>query len=484
MSENSTNKRNHYFNRKKKNRNRNDSDNGSRSSNASNYQRLLSNSSSNIDSKNFTSQLTPIILQRTSAGGDTNVLPWVDRTGTILLAKYGNSAKFFSGEAYKRDRPTLNVYDEVNDPSGVLRKMQETAWVEYTKESTRLKNDRPKIWGDMELFMSKESIDAVKAKPAYERLKSTFKVVKFLKLIKEVHRTEPAVRSSADAVADALQEFHSIKQNTDESLIDYKNRIVAAVERIETADPSEKPDPSTVARKFTRSLDLNRFEELVRQCRDDESKYAATLSAAHNQASTQLIAVKGKLVPCETLKRNSNIAGAAEIKGLSRKEYKMVMSMRKDDHTKDDQAPSSNAPSGGRGKKRKAEPDNVAAAATDNKKYRRNQDKAPSTASEGGTGTCDLCNRSNHTTENCYYLKGCREMVTQQRNQRQQQFHSNTGGYQPQYQSNFGYGPIPQSQPGRQVTYGINNSGNNYNGTELNYGYPGRGNLMRPFNQS
>ncbi len=115
----------------------------------------------------------------------------------------------------------------------------------------------------MELFMSKESLDAVKAKPAYERLKSTFKVVSFLKLIKQVHRTEPAVRSSADAVADALQEFHSIKQNSDESLINYKNRIIAAVERIETADPSEKPDPSTVARKFTRSLDLNRFEDVV-----------------------------------------------------------------------------------------------------------------------------------------------------------------------------------------------------------------------------
>ena len=179
------------------------------------------------------------------------------------------------------------MYDETNDPSGILRKLQETAWVEHIKESSRLKEDRPKIWGDMELFMSKESLDAVKAKPAYERLKSTFKVVSFLKLIKQVHRTEPAVRSSADAVADALQEFHSIKQNTDESLIDYKNRIIAAVERIETADPSEKPDPTTVARKFTRSLDLNRFEELVRQCRDDETKYAATLSAAHNQASTQ-----------------------------------------------------------------------------------------------------------------------------------------------------------------------------------------------------
>jgi hypothetical protein len=32
----------------------------------------------------------------------------------------------------------------------------------------------------------------------------------------------------------------------------------------------------------------------------------------------------------------------------------MVMSMRKDDHTKDDQAPSSNAQSGGRGKNKPA----------------------------------------------------------------------------------------------------------------------------------
>ena len=69
--------------------------------------------------------------------------------------------------------------------------------VEHIKESS----DRPKICGEMELFMSKESLDAVKAKPAYEHLKSTFKVVSFLRLIKQVHRTEPAVRSSADAVA-------------------------------------------------------------------------------------------------------------------------------------------------------------------------------------------------------------------------------------------------------------------------------------------
>ncbi len=43
------------------------------------------------------------------------------------------------------------MYDETNDPSGILRKLQETAWVEHIKETSRLKEDRPKIWGDMEL---------------------------------------------------------------------------------------------------------------------------------------------------------------------------------------------------------------------------------------------------------------------------------------------------------------------------------------------
>ena len=49
MSKNSANKRNNYFNRKKhKNKIINDTDNGSRSSSASNYQCLLSNSSKPI----------------------------------------------------------------------------------------------------------------------------------------------------------------------------------------------------------------------------------------------------------------------------------------------------------------------------------------------------------------------------------------------------------------------------------------------------
>ena len=72
MSENSANKRNNYFIRKRNNKNkiRNDPDDSS-----SNYQCLLSNSSKS-DSRNYTSQMNPIILKYVNGGkGEPNLLP-------------------------------------------------------------------------------------------------------------------------------------------------------------------------------------------------------------------------------------------------------------------------------------------------------------------------------------------------------------------------------------------------------------------------
>ena len=140
--------------------------------------------------------------------------------------------------------------------------------------------------------------------------------------------------------------------------------------------------------------------------------------------------------------------------------------MRKADPIKNEQIIDG---SNGKGKKRKSDiEDNVAAAATSNKKYKTNQEKPVSNSSDESGSTCDLCNKSNHTTENCYYLYQCCEMVTQHRNQRQQELNSNAGGYQqPQYQSNYSNSPAPQFQPSRLVTYG-NTSGVHNN--HMNYG--------------
>lgn len=476
-SNNSNNKRRNYFNRKN-NKNKNINERHNSSSNSTNYQRLISNNSKS-ESQNFTPQSEPIILKYVT-GGETNLLPWLERTGTILLARYGNTADFFStGVPYEPKTPAVKKFDSTNDPSGLKKKILETKWVEYVKELTKIKAENPKIWGDMEIYMSKESLDAVKAKPEYAEYKSEYKVSEYLQLIKQIHRTEPAVKSTADAVADALEEFHSIKQASNESLIDYKNRLIAAVERVETADKSKKPTAVEVARKFTRSLDLNRYADLVRTCRDDETKYEKTLSGAHNQASSQLVFSKGKLVSCESSKKTGeNIAGATTISGLSKKEYKIVMNLRKEQQSSSEQPPADQKQKG----KKRASEDNLAAAATENKKQKKNQNKYSSNQNSDGPA-CTICSRTNHTTENCYYLKGCQEMVNEKRNQRQQQFNSNSSGYQPHYQSNFGYVPAPQALSGRQVSYG-KQSNSNENTSDVHYGYVPRGTFQRSFNQS
>ena len=126
MSENSANKRNSYFNRRRNNKikNRYDPEDSS-ARGGSNYQRLLFNSSKS-DFRNYTSQMNPIILKYINGGQvEPNLLPWLERSGTILLAKHGNSAKFFTGgEAYTREVPPAKVFNNRNDPTVVMRKHQ------------------------------------------------------------------------------------------------------------------------------------------------------------------------------------------------------------------------------------------------------------------------------------------------------------------------------------------------------------------------
>ena len=162
------------------------------------------------------------------------------------------------------------------------------------------------------------------------------------------------------------------------------------------------------------------------------------------------------------------------------KRIQFVMAMRKDEQIRGDNP---DADKNNNNRKRKAESNtNVVAAGTDNKKSRRS---LYDNNSNNESDECGICGKSNHSTDKCYYLKGCRDMVAQQRSQRQQQYNNaNPNGYQPQYQSNYGYCATPQPlTPGRQVMFG-NNSMNNYS-TDLNYGYNiNRGNFARPFNQS
>jgi len=364
---------------------------------SSNYQRLVQNSNSKSTSS---SQGAGVPMLRYVHDKETNLLEWIKQLTPVLEKTYGYLAKFIeTDEYYEPPEPIRTVLNNQNDPTGMLRETQKAANAEYGKLLERLNQDKPKMWGDIETYMSKESRDAVQSDASYKTLKNENNVLGFWRLIKQIHRTQIGNISKSDATADAYKNYYSIKQESDEALVDYKNRLVGAAERVETASGTKIPD-AEVARNFTRRLDPVRYSDLIKRCQNDESEYKATLSAAHQQAAGEQYLLKGKLVPADTV-HTTNVAGAAkQITGLSNKEYKLIMTMREE----------SKNTTGSDSKKRKADDVNIAAV-TDKSTKPSKSSSDNNNKDNKSSKKCKLCGRTNHNTDDCYYLSTCQEVV-------------------------------------------------------------------------
>jgi hypothetical protein len=99
---------------------------------------------------------------------------------------------------------------------------------------------------------------------------------------------------------------NQVKRN--ENILQFKHRLLAAVERIESVDPTKAPPEDEQARKFTKSLDPRKFNRLIEQ---NESKYEETLAGALQQASLEKRLEGHSLVPCDQMiKTGGHFAGA------------------------------------------------------------------------------------------------------------------------------------------------------------------------------
>ncbi len=135
--------------------------------------------------------------------------------------------------------------------------------------------------------MSTESKAQVKLDAEYSKLKQNHDVLALWRLIKQVHRTQAGKLNTADASLDALTSYYTIKQKENENIVQFKDRLLAAVERIESVDPTKAPPEDEQARKFTKSLDPRKFNRLILECEQNESKYEKTLAGALQQASLE-----------------------------------------------------------------------------------------------------------------------------------------------------------------------------------------------------
>ena len=109
------------------------------------------------------------------------------------------------------------------------------------------------------------------------------------RLIKQVHRTQAGKLNVADASLDALTNYYTIKQKESENIVQFKDRLLAAIERVRTVDDAKTPPEEEQTRKFTKSLDPRKFNRLILELceQNEEAKYEKTTQKWRRNALCQ-----------------------------------------------------------------------------------------------------------------------------------------------------------------------------------------------------
>ena len=430
------------------------------SSNSNNFRRLTSNDSSSFGKSASASSAVPIMLQY-SPNADSNLTKWIELITPVLQSMFGHLASFITTDQYyvpAMPEPPDTPWTDTNDPGRLNRLLLQAKAAEYAKSLTKLEDDKPKMWGEIEKYLSAESKAQIKLDAQYPALQATHDVLGYWRLIKQVHRTQAGKINIKSAALQALTNYYSLKQKSSESLHEFKDRLTAAVERIRSADPDAVPKDADQARKFTTVLDPRRFNRLILDCELNEAKYEANLAAALQQASAEKI-LKGDILVSsdQMIPTGGNIAGAAvgdngEFK-LSRKERKLIMNFRRDTNKPnqpdaDDDV--ENRHSSGGGQKRGRDDNLVNYSNSKKQRYdkysngNRNKDNKNDKDRE-----CVLCKMNNHWTHECRHLSAVQATVAQNKSRNRYENTSSSSSNQANFSNQ--QTPILSSNPLNQA---------------------------------
>ena len=415
-------------------------------SNSSNYRRLINNEAAiSQNNKKPEEAMGSVPTLQYKANADSNLSRWIEAIQPELESQFGHLASFIATDKYYKPKTPVAsaiVWTNANDPGEIKRAIKVENAREYAKQLVRIETDKPKMWGEIEKHMSAESKAQVKLDAEYNKLKENHDVLGLWRLIKQVHRTQAGKLNVADASLDALTNYYTIKQKESENIVQFKDRLLAAVERIKTVDPTKAPPEAEQARKFTKSLDPRKFNRLILECEQNEAKYEKTLAGALQQASLEKRLEGHSLVPCDQMiKTGGHFAGITlgdngdPIK-LSRKEQRIIFNLRKERQPYQSEAGEETNSRQPQGHKRGR--DEFTVNYTGNKRprydkpgYGRSREHRDDTSQNDDKGRkCIICNMNNHWTNQCRNLTTAQDAVAQAKNRYR--------GDQTQNQANFG----------------------------------------------
>ncbi len=375
--------------------------------------------------------------------GNSNLKEWEEAIIPSLLKLYGHLAELCKTGTYFVPpviaQPDATTLTKAVDPYGIRMQEYKNDCKRRSEHIEEMRNDRIKMWGEIETHLSKGSMDEIKSHVEYENLKTTWDVLGFWNLIKEVHQSQPGTTSKTDAVVDAQENYWAIHQYYNESTTDYRDRVESAVRRIEVADPGKKPSDSEVAQKFIKKLDPKRYSELMLMCEVDarngrKKAYPQTFVKAYQLAfNHRTLSNKGKLERADL----NFTANGGNVAAVASGDQELTNKQKRNKKRKDKQKQKKLADKGGE----KGSQQQETAAAGQHSNPGRKHSKQDNNKSDLKQKWCKICGMSgDHWCQDCPEINNYQQFV-----QSQGRYSGNSNG-RPQNRQQQSQG-LPPIQP-------------------------------------
>ena len=190
-------------------------------------------------------------------GPGNNFSKFKEAISNVALKEYGALGKLIKQGSYVKiepKEPDEKTYKLASDPYGVNKERYLEHCIEYRKELSKMRENRPKLYGLIMQYLSDESKDEIKRQEKYEEIEKAADPEGLWKLVEETHKINSISKVVAVTKLATRSTYCSMRQGAYESIITYKKRFDNAKKAYEDQENPTLNDKD-VAMDFFKGLD-------------------------------------------------------------------------------------------------------------------------------------------------------------------------------------------------------------------------------------
>ncbi len=195
-------------------------------------------------------------------GPGNNFAKFKEAISKVALKEYGDLGKLIRQGAYyippAPDKTKYGSFDPAIDVDGMNKVTYLEDMKAYRKKMREMEDDRSKLFALIIMYLSEESLDAVKRESGWDKIEDEADPEGLWMLVEKKHKVHSASEVKEVTKLTARANYQMIRQGGYESIIAYKERFSFALKAYEDQG-NKKLDDLDIAMDFFRGLDNARY---------------------------------------------------------------------------------------------------------------------------------------------------------------------------------------------------------------------------------